>query len=226
MWQSAAFLKCEKAHDARRCAHLFELMSSECAEPTDLTWLGLAGLGLAGLGWTSHPQAHPHPSPPILQVRGRVLPLRSGPPSANVSLEHTRARADAALLTCRVHAARALAHVAQLISGLYEPLLTYLLTYLLTCLLACLLTYLLTLARSRGAAHPWPLRALTYLLTYLRACLLTYARSLAHVAQLIRGLYEPFVRDWHAAFGRESLLVLKAEDLLDRPAQARPPDLT
>jgi hypothetical protein len=140
MWQSAAFLKCEKAHDARRCAHLFELMSSECAEPTDLTWLGLAGLGLAGLGWTSHPQAHPHPSPPILQVRGRVLPLRSGPPSANVSLEHTRARADAALLTCRVHAARALAHVAQLIRGLYEPLLTYLLTYVLACLL--------TLARS------------------------------------------------------------------------------
>jgi len=53
-----------------------------------------------------------------------------------------------------------------------------------------------------------------------------YADVFFHCDQLIRGLYEPFVRDWHAAFGRESLLVLKAEDLLDRPAQARATLLT
>ena len=42
-----------------------------------------------------------------------------------------------------------------------------------------------------------------------------------HCDQIIRGLYEPFVRDWHAALGAESLLVLKVESLLDAPAAAR-----
>ena len=35
------------------------------------------------------------------------------------------------------------------------------------------------------------------------------------------GLYEPFLRDWHAAFGSEGLLVIKTEDLIDDPLRAR-----
>lgn len=42
-----------------------------------------------------------------------------------------------------------------------------------------------------------------------------------HCDQLIRGLYEPFVADWHAAFGAAGLLVLPVEDLLDRPDESR-----
>lgn len=42
-----------------------------------------------------------------------------------------------------------------------------------------------------------------------------------HCDQIIRGLYEPFVRDWHAAFGAESLLGVTVESLLDEPAAAR-----
>lgn len=38
-----------------------------------------------------------------------------------------------------------------------------------------------------------------------------------HADQVIRSLYEPFLRDWHGAFG-ERLLVLRAEDLLDDSA--------
>jgi len=39
-----------------------------------------------------------------------------------------------------------------------------------------------------------------------------------HCDQIIRGLYEPFVRDWLGAFGNRSLAI-RAEDLLVR----RPP---
>lgn len=42
-----------------------------------------------------------------------------------------------------------------------------------------------------------------------------------HCDQIIRGLYEPFLRDWHAALGDESLLVLRVEDLLDQPDTSR-----
>jgi hypothetical protein len=38
--------------------------------------------------------------------------------------------------------------------------------------------------------------------------------------QLIRGVYWPFVAEWHAAFG-EGLLVMRAEELLDSPTTAR-----
>ena len=41
-----------------------------------------------------------------------------------------------------------------------------------------------------------------------------------HCNQIIRGLYEPFVADWWAAFGAESILVGRVEDWLDRPAEA------
>ena len=36
-----------------------------------------------------------------------------------------------------------------------------------------------------------------------------------HCDQIIRGLYEPFVRDWVGAFGNRSLAI-RAEDLLAR----------
>ena len=49
----------------------------------------------------------------------------------------------------------------------------------------------------------------------------TYGDVFFHCDQIIRGLYEPFVRDWHAAFGAEGLLVLKVEDLLDAPQPTR-----
>ena len=47
--------------------------------------------------------------------------------------------------------------------------------------------------------------------------LCTHAATLC--IQIIRGVYEPFVRDWHAALGA-GLLVLRVEDLLDSPAQS------
>ena len=60
----------------------------------------------------------------------------------------------------------------------------------------------------------------------MRAC--RYGDVFFHCDQVIRGLYEPFVRDWHAAFGsyRErdrlaGLLVLRTEDLLDDPVRTR-----
>ena len=37
--------------------------------------------------------------------------------------------------------------------------------------------------------------------------------------QIIRGVYEPFMRDWHAALG-DGLLVLRVGDLLDSPTQS------
>ena len=48
-----------------------------------------------------------------------------------------------------------------------------------------------------------------------------YADVFFHADQIIRGMYEPFVRDWHAAFGAEALLVLRVEELLDAPAVTR-----
>lgn len=47
------------------------------------------------------------------------------------------------------------------------------------------------------------------------------AQVFFHCDQLIRGLYEPFVRDWHEALGAAGLLVLRVEDLLDDAAPAR-----
>lgn len=47
-----------------------------------------------------------------------------------------------------------------------------------------------------------------------------YGDIFFHCDQIIRGVYEPFMRDWHAALG-EGLLVLRVEDLLDSPAQSR-----
>ena len=47
-----------------------------------------------------------------------------------------------------------------------------------------------------------------------------YGDIFFHCDQLIRGLYEPFVQDWHAALG-DRLMVIRAEDLLDRPIEAR-----
>ena len=41
-----------------------------------------------------------------------------------------------------------------------------------------------------------------------------------HCDQIIRGLYEPFVRDWVGAFANRSLAV-RAEDLLDQPMRAQ-----
>ena len=48
-----------------------------------------------------------------------------------------------------------------------------------------------------------------------------YSDVFFHCDQIIRGLYEPFVRDWHAALGAGSLLVLRVEALLDEPAASR-----
>ena len=48
-----------------------------------------------------------------------------------------------------------------------------------------------------------------------------YGDVFFHCDQIIRGLYEPFLRDWHAALGDESLLVLRVEDLLDQPDRSR-----
>ena len=39
--------------------------------------------------------------------------------------------------------------------------------------------------------------------------------------QVIRSLYEPFVRDWHAALGTSGFLVVRVDDLLDRAAETR-----
>ena len=47
-----------------------------------------------------------------------------------------------------------------------------------------------------------------------------YGDVFFHCDQIIRGLYEPFVADWAAAFPSR-LAVLRVEDLLDQPAQAR-----
>jgi hypothetical protein len=49
----------------------------------------------------------------------------------------------------------------------------------------------------------------------------TYGETFFHCDQIIRGLYEPFLRDWHAAFGKEALLVLRVEDLIDDPIDTR-----
>ena len=48
-----------------------------------------------------------------------------------------------------------------------------------------------------------------------------YAAIFFHADQLIRGLYEPFIVDWHAAFGAESFLAVKVEALLDQPRETR-----
>jgi len=48
-----------------------------------------------------------------------------------------------------------------------------------------------------------------------------YSDVFFHCDQIIRGLYHPFVEDWHAAFGSKALLVLRVEDLIERPAEAR-----
>ena len=48
-----------------------------------------------------------------------------------------------------------------------------------------------------------------------------------HCDQIIRGLYEPFVRDWVGAFGNRSLAI-RAEDLLVTPhphSKSNNPDL-
>ena len=42
-----------------------------------------------------------------------------------------------------------------------------------------------------------------------------------HADQVIRGLYEPFIADWQAAFGTESFLTIMVEALLDTPRLAR-----
>ena len=47
-----------------------------------------------------------------------------------------------------------------------------------------------------------------------------YSDVFFHCDQFIRGLYSPFVEDWHAAFGK-NLLVLRAEDAIDRPVPTR-----
>ena len=43
-----------------------------------------------------------------------------------------------------------------------------------------------------------------------------------HCDQIIRSLYHPFLEDWHKALGDTGLLVIKVDDLLDRPDVARP----
>jgi len=43
-----------------------------------------------------------------------------------------------------------------------------------------------------------------------------YSDVFFHCDQIIRGLYHPFVEDWHAAFGSKALLVLRVEDLIER----------
>ena len=45
--------------------------------------------------------------------------------------------------------------------------------------------------------------------------------SFWHCNQLIRGLYAPFVSDWHAAFGSSGLLVVRVDALVDDPAPTR-----
>ena len=47
-----------------------------------------------------------------------------------------------------------------------------------------------------------------------------YSDVFFHCDQLIRGVYEPFVRDWVGAFGNRTL-VARAEDLLDEPQRAQ-----
>ena len=47
------------------------------------------------------------------------------------------------------------------------------------------------------------------------------ASAFWHCNQIIRGLYQPFVAEWRAAFpSDDELLVLRVEELLDRPARA------
>lgn len=41
------------------------------------------------------------------------------------------------------------------------------------------------------------------------------------IVQIIRSLYHPFLVDWHAALGTTGLLILKAEDLIERPTETR-----
>jgi len=48
-----------------------------------------------------------------------------------------------------------------------------------------------------------------------------YSDVFFHCDQIIRGLYEPFVQDWSAALGKQGLLILRVEDLMDRAAPAR-----
>ena len=60
-------------------------------------------------------------------------------------------------------------------------------------------------------------RRCAFLFEYLEP---KYGDVFFHCDQIIRGVYEPFVRDWHAALGA-GLLVLRVEDLLDSPAQSR-----
>jgi len=47
-----------------------------------------------------------------------------------------------------------------------------------------------------------------------------YGDIFFHCDQIIRGVYEPFLREWHAALA-DGLLVLRVEDLLDRHVQTR-----
>ena len=49
---------------------------------------------------------------------------------------------------------------------------------------------------------------------------MVYEHEFFHCDQLIRGLYEPFVRDWVSAFGNRTLAV-RAEDLFDEPQVAQ-----
>ena len=60
-------------------------------------------------------------------------------------------------------------------------------------------------------------RRCAFLFEYLEP---KYGDVFFHCDQVIRGVYEPFVRDWHAALG-EGLLLLRVEELLDSPAQSR-----
>ncbi|KAL1510475.1 hypothetical protein AB1Y20_006780 [Prymnesium parvum] len=48
-----------------------------------------------------------------------------------------------------------------------------------------------------------------------------YADVFFHCDQIIRGLYEPFVRDWHAAFGAGALLLISVESLVDAAESSR-----
>lgn len=60
-------------------------------------------------------------------------------------------------------------------------------------------------------------RRCAYLFEYLGQ---EYGDVFFHCDQLIRGLYEPFVRDWVSAFGNRTLAV-RAEDLFDEPQVAQ-----
>ena len=53
-----------------------------------------------------------------------------------------------------------------------------------------------------------------------------YGDVFFHCDQIIRGLYEPFVRDWHAALGKSGLLVLTVESLVDSPSESQAKLLT